>query len=445
MTRYIIVALYSFLFAINASAQDTLSLAEYKQMALEHSQTLKSAQANLQSAKVNQKLSKRASLPNFDFNASYLYMADPRKMYIPGHPLPTVDGGISNIYSPEFTKSLTYHDTYDAKVGASLPLFLGGKLNYTRKITENAKNIAESNVELNKINILLLAEQQYWTLVSLFEHKKTAENSVKSLNGVVNDLTNMFENDILTKNEVLKAQVELNNAKLFLITISDNINILKMAINQSIGKEIETPLIIADSVIEIPTAPKGIFLDDQFLNNRQEIRILNQKEELNEATEKIVRSDYLPQLVSFANYLLQSTNYLGDNEDELTWNAGLSLSIPIFHWGERRLKIHQEKLQTESTRYSLDRTKELLTLEVKQAIFNLEEAYTKLDFTQEALVQAEENLKFENNKFKQEIITTTDFLKAQTQWQKAHADFVAAKTNVKIKNVLYKKAIGELQ
>ena len=87
----------------------------------------------------------------------------------------------------------------------------------------------------------------------------------------------------------------------------------------------------------------------------------------------------------------------------------------------------------------------MIMLEIKQAYYNLEEAYTKLDFTEEALLQSEENLKLETNKLKQEIITTTDLLNAQNQWQKAHADFIAAKVNIKIQEVMYKKAIGELK
>ena len=445
MIKYIIIICCNILFTVSAIAQDTLSLAECKQRALEHSQAIKSAQANLQSAEINRKLSKRALLPNFDLDAGYHYMADPRLMSIPGHELPTTQGTPSGVYSPPFVKELTYHNSYNATVGMSLPLYLGGKLNYIRKISEKAKNIAVSSVELSKTGILLQTEQQYWTLVSLFEQKKVANKSVAFLKEVVNDITNLYKNDIVTKNEILKAQVELNNVKLFLITIGDNIEVLKMAINQSIGNEIETPLFIADSVIEVSAPGNNIAFNPQSLENRHEIKILNKTEEINKTEQKMVRSGYFPQLVSYANYGAQNPDHLSNNENEFTWNAGLALSIPVFHWGARKLKEQQAILKTATTEYKLDRTKELLTLEIKQAIFNLEEAYTKLDFTKDALAQSEENLTLETNKLKQEIATTTDLLNAQVQWQKAYADFIAAKANVKIQKVLYKKAIGELK
>ena len=444
MTRYIIVICFSYLFTINAIAQDTLSLSECRQRVLEHNQSIKSAQANLQSAEIGYTLSSRARLPNLDFSAGYHYMNNPKIMYIPGHPLPTIDGELSNVYSPAFTKNLSYHNSYEATVSLSLPLYLGGKLSYAGDIAENSKKIAESNVELNKTEVLLQIEQQYWMLVSLLEKKKLAENSVKFLENVVKDVSNMYKNGIVTKNEVLKVQVERNNVKLFFISISDNIEIIKMSINQLIGNDIDAKLFIKDSVIQIPEPAAELVFNPDYVGNRNEIKILLQQIEINRTAQKIVRSDYLPQFVSYANYTLQSTNYLGENEHEFTWNAGLSLSIPIFHWGASSLKIDQAELKTEIIAYTLDRTKELLSLEIKQAIFNLEEAYTKLNFTKEALQQSEENINLETNRLKQEIATTTDLLNAQVQWQKAYADYIAAKAEVKIQQMLYKKAIGEL-
>ena len=68
-------------------------------------------------------------------------------------------------------------------------LYLGGKLSYAGDIAGNAKRIAESNVELSKTGVLLQIEQQYWTLVSMLEKKKLAQNSIKFLENVVKDIS----------------------------------------------------------------------------------------------------------------------------------------------------------------------------------------------------------------------------------------------------------------
>ncbi|MRT92959.1 TolC family protein [Ancylomarina sp. 16SWW S1-10-2] len=172
--------------------------------------------------------------------------------------------------------------------------------------------------------------------------------------------------------------------------------------------------------------------------------MLNSQVEIKNSEVKIVHSDYLPQLISFANYRYQNPDHLAQNEGELTWNAGLSLSIPVFHWGERKLKVIQSKMNLESSKNTLERTKELVVLEMHQSIFNLKEALVKLDFTLEALEQSEENLALETNRLTVEVATTTDLLNAQSQWQKAHVDYISAKVNVKINEAKYYKSIGAL-
>jgi outer membrane protein TolC len=257
-------------------------------------------------------------------------------------------------------------------------------------------------------------------------------------------MENRYQEGIVTKNEVLKAKVELNNAKLYQISISNNIKLSKMAMNQSIGVSIEEPLNVADTSIEVTMEMDLFNFKEQLLDSRKELTILQKQTEIAQSEQTMILSDYRPQLASFANYYFQNPNHLAKAEGELTWNAGISLSIPIYHWGERKLKKAKAEMKIASAGYALDQTKELLTLEVHQAIFKLKESMIKLQFTVEALEQSEENLSLENNRLKEEISTTTDLLNAQMQWQKAKADHISAKANVKISEALYKKSIGAL-
>lgn len=448
MTEYIKYAIWGALFflwpAIHGQAQDMLTLDECKQQALSHNQTVKSKEASYKASEASLKMSKRASLPTFDLDGSYLYQNDPAQMVIPGFELPTMSGDQSGIYYPGGTTNLSYNNTYSATMGMSLPIYLGGKLSQSRKIATYASEIAQSDLALSQTEVLLNVEQQYWMLVSLIESGKVNQKSISFLEDVVTDMENRYQTGIVTKNEVLKAKVELNNANLNQISLDDNIKLAKMALNQAIGADINEPLHIADTTIEVNVHPELIAYDQQNLENREEVALLTRQTELYKAEKAIVDADYMPQLASFANYIYQNPNHLAKDEGEFTWNAGVSLSIPVFHWGERNLQATKAKMQIESSEYSLDQTREMLTLEIHQAIFRLKESMTKLQFTNEAREQAEENLSLESNRLKEEISTTTDLLNAQLQWQKAQADYISAKANVKICEAQYKKSIGEL-
>ncbi len=431
--------------ALNVSAQEVLTLELCRQKALEHNQNVKTAEADYAISLASSKLSKRAMLPQFDLSATYTYMNDPQVMDIPGFELPTLAGQPSGVFYPGGTTNLTYHNNYSGGIDFSLPIYMGGKLRNYIKMSDYGINISEKNLNNTKDDLVLEVDQQYWSLVSLKENYLVLEKSVKLLEDVVRETKNRARVGIVTKNEVLKTQVELNNAKLALIQLTNAIQLSKMALNQTIGNTILTDVVIEDSLIVLNSAPVNVADIEARAIDRNELQILENQVEITNANRKVTRSDYLPQLVSFANYGFQNPNHKAMDETELTWNAGVSLSIPVFHWGEKHLKVKQAKLATEKAQLTYDKAKEGIMLEIQQSIYKVNESLVQISFTKESLNQADENLKLEMNRLKQGIVTTTDVLDAQVQWQKANSDFIAAKANYKINESNYYKTIGSLQ
>ena len=431
------------IFSVTAMAQVPLSLELCKIQALKHSQKVKSAEAEYQASQTQLKLSERAKLPTLDFGSSYTYLNDPNQMVVPGYELPTINGTASSVYSPGSVTNLAYNHSYKAALELSLPLYLGGKLQKAHKLSTIASEMAKYSVDLSKVDVLLRVESSYWSLVSLQEIDAELEQTIEFLNDVVKEVTDRFTTGIVTKNEVLKAQVELNNVKLARIEMQNNMALAKMSLNQAMGHNILDPIVIQDSII-IVLQQEVLFFEDEQLTNRSEIKILKNMVELQKLQKSLVGANYKPQLVSFANYISQNPNHFAKQENELTWNAGVSLSIPIFHWGEKRLKQQSQQMAIDKSEYHLEESMERLTLEIHQAIFRLKEAYLKLNFTITSLEQASENKMLETNRLMQGITTTRELLNAQSQWQKSNADFISAKVNLKICEAIYRKSVGKL-
>ncbi len=430
--------------ALPGFAQQPLSLEMCRQMALDHNQDVKQAQANKTISEASLKLSKRAKLPQFDLSAEYTYMNDPQVMSIPGFELPTTSGGASGVYYPGGNTNLTYHNNYNGGINFSLPLYMGGKLNHYETMAEFGAEMAQNNLDNTRENIVLSVDQQYWALVSLKESLLVVRKSVHLLEDIVREMDNRFKVGVVTQNEVLKVQVELNNARLQEIQLNNNIELAYMALNQTIGNSILTKISVADSVQLIDNREVNVANIDSSAANRNELQLLQKQVALTEVNEQLTKSDYLPQLVSFASYGFQNPNHLAQDETELTWVAGLNLSMPIFHWGERKLKVEQNRLSTQNAQWAYEKAKEGIVLQIQQSIFRVNESITKIAFTQASLQQAEENLQLEMNRLNQGIITSTEVLDAQVQWQKANADFIVAKVEYKISMSVYQKAIGTL-
>ncbi|MCW3805311.1 TolC family protein [Plebeiibacterium marinum] len=444
MYKYIFITVFATLLSV-VQAQEFLTLEQCRSKAINHNQDLKSAQADLAINIATLKMSKRAMLPQFDLSATYTYMNDPQVMDVPSWELPTVDGAPSGVKFTGLYKELTFNNMYDGGIDFSLPLYLGGKLRNYIKMSSIGVDISEKNVDNTRENLILEIDQKYWNLVSLKENLLVIQKSVKLLEDVVQETSNMYHAGILTKNEVLKTQVELNNTKLAMIQMKDNIQLAKMALNQSMGNGILDEIAIADSVIIPDQKPVSVDEIETIASNRKELKIMEGQVGISTADINIARSDYMPQLVSFANYGFQNPTHKAEDKTEFTWVAGLSFSMPVFHWGEKNLALEKKKLVNQKARLNYDKAKEGIILQIQQSAFNLNESLVKISFTKASLNQAEENLKLEMNRLTQGIVTTTNVLDAQVQWQKANSDFISAKVNYKINKSNYLKTIGQLE
>lgn len=441
--RILIVIMLSIAFVCNA--QTKLSLEESRKMALEHNQSIKIAETELESSEIDCRLSNRSILPQFDLSSSFTHLNDPMEMNIPSFELPTTKFTPSGVLYPGGKTPLAYSNSYGATMEVGLPLYMGGKLREVKRISSLGRNMAKESLAIQKADVLYSTDQQYWSLVALKERKSLAEKSIAFLSDIVKDTKNRYESEIVTKNEVLKTKVELNDAKLSLIELSDGIQLAKMALNKVIGNNILTDIELVDSIVNIPNSLQVFESIDKSLENSHEINIMKTQVKMSESELKMLKSEFKPQLVSFANYLYQSSNHLGQNEGEFTWNAGLSLSIPVFHWGERSLKVRQQKLKNRATKLNYESTREYIMLDIQQTIFKVQESLMKIKITKESLAQAEENLMLEKNRLNEGLITTTDILNAQLQWQVSYANYIDAKANFKISMAAYEKTIGKLE
>ena len=121
-----------------------------------------------------------------------------------------------------------------------------------------------------------------------------------------------------------------------------------------------------------------------------------------------------------------------------------TVSLPIFHWNERKHKISIAKFRLKHKELELDRNKDLISLEVQQAYFNLQEAFQQIELAKTSMNQAIENVNLTKNSFYVGLANTTELLDAQTFWQQAHSELIDAKINYKLREVNFKKSIGDL-
>jgi outer membrane protein TolC len=441
------------LITTHAIGQEKLSLKESRNLALEYNQKIKIADEMIEESNANVKFAYTHFLPNFSASASYNFYHDIDDLKMPGSFLPTANSltearqgiysGTSNVYFPGLDIKMGNIDYYSANLNVSQPIYFGGKIRSSYHMSQMGAQISSYNKDLQSSDVLLETDQAYWNLVSVKEKVVLADKYTKMLSALVRDLQNAFELEITTKNELLKAQVQLNQAKLDLFRAQNALVLSKMALCQVIGKEIMTNVVAIDTTISIAQNNVDADYMQKALVQRPELLMLDNQVKISKEQIKSTRADYLPQLGVGASYGYTSKieNLIGSSK---MFAVKASLSVPIFHWQERKHKVAADKFRSKQTELELDRTKDLIKLEVQQSYFNLQEALQQIELAKVSMNQANENVELTQNSFYEGLANTTELLDAQAFWQNAHSELIDSKINYKLKEVSFQKSIGEL-
>ena len=222
-----------------------------------------------------------------------------------------------------------------------------------------------------------------------------------------------------------------------------------------IGADNDVRPVPADTLFQ-PAAP-GVLQAD--LEARPELRMLKQQVALGEQQIRDARSAMLPTAglslgyTYYGNIKLNSMVDAGNgtfvpHTQEFRDGLGLAMvavKIPIFHWGESRKKVRKARFELRNAQLDLQKNTRLMSLEVEQAIRNVEDGYRMIQTAELALRQAEENLRVMRNRHAAQMAPLTDLLDAQSQWQQAASNRIEAQTQYRIYQTEYLRASGRLE
>lgn len=402
-------------------AQKSLSLMEARQMALAQNKKLKAAQFNIEAAKAMREGIEGADKPKIDGSVAGFYFGKPLNGLLPEYGL-----------SPS--------------VMVQQAIYTGGKIKLGKQAADKGIEIYEEQKVLTETEVLLNVEKAYWQVVSVSE-KINLANQFKSLLGsLLKELTNSFDAGMIYKNDMLRVQVQLNEAELNLSKAKDGLIISKLSLAQTIGMAGNAEITLSDSVV----GSFNSIINDGFLNaadNRPEIRLLKKVLEVQFLQEKLLKADFKPTVGLLASGfagLGRKMNFADGSNTIASYYGLLSVNIPIWDWGQKAGKVKEQSFKIRAQQTQLEDTKELISLEAQNAYLQLNQSARRIDLSGISVQQAEENLRLSNDRFTAGTVTGQDVLEAQTLWQQARSNVIDAKVEYKINEANYKKTIGDI-
>lgn len=338
---------------------------------------------------------------------------------------------------------------YAVSVMLTQPIYMGGAITAANRIAQIGEDMAANNIQASTQNTLHDIDNTYWLVVSLKHKRNLADSYLQVVKKLDDDVKKMIKQGVATRADGLKVDVKVNEAEMTLTQAENGLALSKMLLCQLCGIPADSNVTLADEDSEnLGTTSSAENVDKQVaMDNRPELKLLQNTLDISKQTTKLMRASYLPQIALTGGYLATNPNVFNGFERNLSgiWNVGVVVRVPVWNWMESTYKVKASKIASTIIGLEMDDAREKIDLQVNQSQFKVNEANKRLVMARKNVENAEENLRCANVGFKEGVIQTTEVMEAQTAWMQALSQKIDAEIDVKLSQVNLKKALGTLQ
>jgi outer membrane protein TolC len=384
-------------------------------------------------------------LPSLKFAGGYMRLSEvpPFQVTLPISPNPIV-------------VSQNYFNNYTLRLGVQQPLFTGFRLEAGTASARFLEKSAGLDLEKDRAEFVFAVKSAYWALARAMEIEKAVAENIRQVTEHLKDVRAFFDQGLLTKNEVLRAELQLSNAEMMGIDARNAVEVARTSLNSLIGWPLTTELELTTSAeslaAALPAEEKAVddaaaaqSLIQTALADRPELKSADFRIKASEAGVKAAKAGWYPQVFLSGNYYyLRPNPRLLPARDKFydTWDIGVSLSFDIWNWGQARSQTSQAEAQLAQARDTRKLLSDQAVLEVTQSRLALGQARQKIGVSGQAVAQAEENLRITRERFKQGVALNTDVLDAEVALLQGKINRTQAAIDLVLAQARLQKALG---
>lgn len=404
-----------------AAGAETLTLENCLQLARAHNPDLARASLGPQQAEAEIQRARGGYLPRLDLEGGYTVQQDAQAVTILGRTVPMQDANYGHV-------SLQARQTlYD--FGRT-----GGRLSQARA---NHQAVQQDFAALTQ-DVFLRTVIVYYRLLEGQRLLQAAEQEVTQMSEHLARAEVLFEQGVVTRNDVLQAKVQLASSRQLRLRRSNEITNGWLDLNYLTGRSpgSDDALQEAQVLIAVPESEA-----EQAVESRPDLEAQRQRVTAAAAQVQQIRAEYYPEL-----YVHGGVDYLENShyEEQAIYAAGIGLKVNLFNG--RATDAGYQKAQSALTeqRRALEALTRQAVLEYRSAVNDSRVAQQRISVSKEAIRQGEENLRINQQRYQEQVGTATDVIDAQTLLTQVRTEYYQALFEHQVALARLRKATGSL-
>lgn len=419
----------------SASAQQLkkLSLKQTIEQGLQNSRALKLSQSKVDLAVNQYKQIEERALPTASANLMYNHAEFlSRSFKLPG--------------SDHLLELPSHTNAYVGNLAIEQLIFGGNKLKYAKESTSLLTRIARLDAEKDSADVIYSLINIYYDLYRLQQTKEITKQNLASTEGQLKQSQRFFDQGIVTKNDVLRYQLQKSNIELVLLDLESNIKIVNYNLNILLGLP-ERTVIQTDAPSEnVQNQPLNAYLDTALIN-RPELQSLDLSYRVAGSNVKSVKSELLPTIGIGSNlyYINPGGKIIPPAASFLapvTVAANVSWNIDKL-W-KNRTRVEEAKIHQEEIFFNKEIAADNIREEVNKSYQYYAKLLQRIQIIQTSVDQAKENNRIMESKYRNNIASVIDRIDAETQLFQTLTNLELAKADAGLAYYTLLKSTGDI-
>lgn len=420
--------------ALFAQSSKELNINQAIELGIANSKNLKLSQNKIDQAVAKLEVVKDNALPTG--NASFIY----NHAEIPTTTF-TLPGSESSLRLPKRA------DAFVGTAAVQELVYGGGKLKYAKESTKLLAEVARLDADKSKEEITYAVINTYYSLYKVLQSRKVVDQNLESIAAQIKQAQRFFEQGIVTKNDVLRFQLQQANVTLTQMDIESNRKVINYNLDILLGLPEDTEVKIVDPTLGLKTPGSLNEYIGQAFANRQELKQLDIQNKVADFNIKTIKANTLPTVGVGANlyYINPSGKFIPPtNQYLMPVTLGATVSWNFGNLWTNKNKVSQAKIEQSEITLQKDILSDQVKTDINKNFQNYQVAMNKIQVLETSIAQATENDKLLASKYKNNVASVTDRIDAETLLYQAKINLEIAKADAGLAYYTLLKSTGKI-
>lgn len=341
----------------------------------------------------------------------------------------------------EINKNWIPVNSFNAALNMNWTIFDGLSMFAKKDRLNTLESIGALQLKIQMQNTIADVLKAYFDVVQQKQKLKALHENLKISQERMSLSEKKFDVGYADKTAYLQAKVDYNTQKINIFKQETLLAQQKIILNDIIGRDNTVDFDVIDN-IDVLFEPNLQNIIDTSSTQNLELQVLKQNIEVAKYLHKEIKAQKMPIINFNTSYsFTQNNSKAGFQIFNRTYgpNLGVNAMIPIFNGGIIKKQLEASAINIASKQISLEKKKNNMQAQIISAFKNYQYSKDVLSLNENNIVVAKENLDITLEKFKLNQANSIEIRQAQSSYEDALFNAIAARYTAKISEIELKK------